>query len=68
MARTFRACSSLAPTRVKPQPAPAILKQESVHATLSITHHTRKLPSTGPRTTHGEDQERPVGRWMTAPQ
>jgi hypothetical protein len=27
--------------------------QESVHLTLSITHHTRKRPSTGPRTTHG---------------
>jgi hypothetical protein len=40
-------------SRVKPQPAPAILSQESVHTTLSITHHTRKRPSTGPRTTHG---------------
>jgi hypothetical protein len=50
---TFHACSSPAPTRVKPQPAPAILSQESVHTTLSITHHTRKRPSTGPRTTHG---------------
>jgi hypothetical protein len=52
-ATTFRACSSLAPTPVKPQHAPAILSQESVHTTLSITHHTRKRPSTGPRTTHG---------------
>jgi hypothetical protein len=52
-ATTFRACSSPAPTRVKSQPAPAILSQESVHTTLSITHHTRKRPSTGPRTTHG---------------
>jgi hypothetical protein len=25
----------------------------SVHTTLSITHHTRKRPSTGPQTTHG---------------
>jgi hypothetical protein len=50
---TFRTCYSPAPTRVKPQPAPAILSQESVHTTLSITHHTRKRPSTGPRTTHG---------------
>jgi hypothetical protein len=50
---TFRACSSPAPTRVKPQPAPAILSQESVHTPLSITHHTKKRPSTGPRTTHG---------------
>jgi hypothetical protein len=52
-AMTFRACSSPAPTPIKPQPAPAILSQESVHTTLSITHHTRKRPSTGPRTTHG---------------
>jgi hypothetical protein len=52
-ATTIRACSSPAPTRVKPQPARAILSQESVHTTLSITHHTRKRPSTGPRTTHG---------------
>jgi hypothetical protein len=50
---TFRACSSPAPTPVKPQPALAILGQESVHTTLSITYHTRKRPSTGPRTTHG---------------
>jgi hypothetical protein len=49
---TFRACSSPAPTPVKPQSAPAILSQESVHTTLSITHHTRNRPSTGPRTTH----------------
>jgi hypothetical protein len=52
-ATTFRACSSPAPTPVKPQPAPAILSQKSVHTTLSITHHTRKQPSTGPRATHG---------------
>jgi hypothetical protein len=52
-AMTFRACSSPAPTPVKPKPAPAILSQESVHTTLSITHHTRKRPPTGPRTTHG---------------
>jgi hypothetical protein len=50
---TFRACSLPAPTPVKPQPAPAILSKESVHTTLSITHHTRERPSTGPRTTHG---------------
>jgi hypothetical protein len=50
---TFRACSSPAPTLVRPQPARAILSQKSVHTTLSITHHTRKRPSTGPRTTHG---------------
>jgi hypothetical protein len=52
-AMTFRTCSSPAPTLVKPQPAPAILSQELVHTTLSITHHTRKRPSTGPQTTHG---------------
>jgi hypothetical protein len=50
---TFSACSSPAPTPVKLQHALAILSQESVHTTLSITHHTRKRPSTGPRTTHG---------------
>jgi hypothetical protein len=50
---TFHACSSPAPTPVIPQPAPALLSQESVHSTLSITLHTRKRPSTGPRTTHG---------------
>jgi hypothetical protein len=49
LATTFRACSSPAPTPVKPQTAPAILSQESVHTTLSITHHTRKRPSTGPQ-------------------
>jgi hypothetical protein len=53
LAMTFRAYSSPAPTPVKPQLAPAILSQESVHTMLSITHHTRKRPSTGPRTTHG---------------
>jgi hypothetical protein len=52
-AMTFRACSSPAPTPVKPQPAPAIVSQESVHTTLSITHHKRKRPSIVPRTTHG---------------
>jgi hypothetical protein len=52
-ATTFLACSSYAPTPIKLQPTPTILSQESVHTTLSITHHTRKRPSTGPRTTHG---------------
>jgi hypothetical protein len=52
-AMTFRACSSPTPTLVKPQPVPVILRQESVHTMLSITHHTRKRPSTSPRTTHG---------------
>jgi hypothetical protein len=41
---TFRACSSPAQPPVKSQPAPAILSQELVHTTLSITHHTRKRP------------------------
>jgi hypothetical protein len=49
-AKTFRACSSPASMQIKPQPAPAILGHESVHTTLSITHHTRERPSTGPRT------------------
>jgi hypothetical protein len=53
LATTFGACSSPAPTPVKPQPARAILSQKLVHTTLSITHHTRKWPSTCPRTTHG---------------
>jgi hypothetical protein len=52
-ATTFRACSSPATTLVKPQSAPTILSKQLVHTTLSITHHTRKWPSTGPRTTHG---------------
>jgi hypothetical protein len=55
-ASTFRACSSPAPTLVKSQHAPAILSQESVHTTLSIPHHTRRRPSTGPRTTHGPQE------------
>jgi hypothetical protein len=49
--------SSHAPTPVKPQPAPALLNQESVHTMLSITHYTRKRLSTGPRTTHGPQLE-----------
>jgi hypothetical protein len=52
-AMTFLAGSSPALTPVKPQPALVILSQKSVHKTLSNTHHTRKRPSTGPRTTHG---------------
>jgi hypothetical protein len=48
-AKTFRARSSPAPTQNKPQPTPAILGQESVRTTLSITHHTRERSSTGPR-------------------
>jgi hypothetical protein len=58
---TFHACSLPAPTLVKPQPAPAILSQESVHTALSITHHTRKRPSTGPRTTHGPQARQLLG-------
>jgi hypothetical protein len=45
-ATTFRACSS-------PAPAAVILTQQSVHTTLSITYHTRKRPSTGPRNKRG---------------
>jgi hypothetical protein len=37
-------------TQIKLQPSPAILGQESVHTMLSITHHTKERPSTGPRT------------------
>jgi hypothetical protein len=48
----------------KPQPAPAILSQESVHTMLSITHHTRKRPSTDPRTTHGPQSPGLVGLCM----
>jgi hypothetical protein len=59
-ATTFRAWSSHAPTPVKLQPPPAILSQESVHTMLSITHHTRKRPSTGPRTTHGPHRGSPL--------
>jgi hypothetical protein len=49
-AKTFRVCSSLAPTQIKSQPAPVILDQESIHTMLSITHHTRERPFTGPPT------------------
>jgi hypothetical protein len=45
----FRARSSFAPMQIKPQPAPAILSQESIHTTLSITHNSQERPSTGPR-------------------
>jgi hypothetical protein len=48
-ALTFRAHSSPAPTQINLQPAPAILGQESVHTTLSITHHNQKRPTTGPQ-------------------
>jgi hypothetical protein len=58
---TFCACFSPAPTRVKTKPAPAIHSQESVHTTLSITHHTRKRPSNDPRTTHGPHILSPLG-------
>jgi hypothetical protein len=52
-ATTFHACSSSVPTPVKLRPPPAILSQELVHTTLSITHHSRKWLSTSPRMTHG---------------
>jgi hypothetical protein len=48
-AKTFRARSSPVPSQIKQQPEPAILDQESVHTTLSITHHSKERPSTGPR-------------------
>jgi hypothetical protein len=48
---TFLTCSSLAPAPIKSRPAPVILGQESIHKMLSITHHTRKRPTNGPRTT-----------------
>jgi hypothetical protein len=35
--------------QIKLQPTTAILGQESVHTTLSITHHSLERPSTGPR-------------------
>jgi hypothetical protein len=47
-AKTFHTCSPPAPTQIKSQPAFAILGQESVHTTLSITHHTKEWPSIGP--------------------
>jgi hypothetical protein len=37
-------------TQIMPQPAPVILGKESVHTTLSITHHSQERPSIGPRT------------------
>jgi hypothetical protein len=36
--------------QIKLQPAPAILSKESIHTTLSITHHSQERPPTGPRT------------------
>jgi hypothetical protein len=49
-AKTFRACSSPAPMQIKLQLAPTILGQDSLHTMLSITHHIRERPSTGPHT------------------
>jgi hypothetical protein len=49
LSRLFFTCTNTS----QAQPAPAVLSQESVHTTLSITYHTRKRPSTGPWTTHG---------------
>jgi hypothetical protein len=62
---TFHTCSSRTPTPVKPQPAPAIHSKESVHTTLSITHHTRKRPSTGPRSTHGPHSRGACGQCVS---
>ena len=50
LAKTFRACSSPATTQTKPHRPPAVLGQELVHTTLSITHHTRSNLSTSTRT------------------
>jgi hypothetical protein len=49
-AKTFHTRSSPALAQIKSQPAAALLGQEWVHITLSITHHTNERPSTGPRT------------------
>jgi hypothetical protein len=48
--KTFHVRSSPAATQIKPQHAPAILRQELVNTTLSITHHTKERPSNGPGT------------------
>jgi hypothetical protein len=48
--RPFAPALHPAPTQLKPQPAPAILGQESVHTMLPISHHSQERPSTGPRT------------------
>jgi hypothetical protein len=61
-ATIFRSCSSPTQTPVKLQPAPAILSQELVHTTLSITHHTRKRSSTGTRSTHGPQWSSATGK------
>jgi hypothetical protein len=49
-ATTFRNCSSPTPIPVKLQSPRAIFSRESVHITLSITHHTRKQSTTSPQT------------------
>jgi hypothetical protein len=60
---TFHVCSSPALAPIKPQPAPTILSQESVHTTLSITHHIRKRPSTGPRATQALNNDTLLTGW-----
>jgi hypothetical protein len=39
LAKSFHTCSSPATTQTKTHPTPAILGQETVHITLSTTHH-----------------------------
>jgi hypothetical protein len=55
---TFRARSSPTPMQINPQLAPAILGQESVHTTLSITHHIQERLSTGPRMLRSSGEKR----------
>jgi hypothetical protein len=70
--RRFRTASSHtgqtgAPHRSDRSDTAAILSQESVHTTLSITHQTRKRPSTGPRTTHGRQLSARCGQSSPTP-
>jgi hypothetical protein len=57
-AKTLRTRSSPTPTQIKPRPAPAILGQESVHTTLTVTHHTKERPSTDPQTLRTSSADR----------
>jgi hypothetical protein len=66
-AKTFHAHSSPAPMQIKPQPAPTILNQESVHTTLSITRHTKEQPSTGHRTLRSSSRNPNTDRQVGQP-